>query len=443
MKLLHYHMYKKLKNVWVICLCLSGVMANAQITVQSPYSKFGIGNIKGTLLPQLRAMGGISTGVYKNSFFNNINMQNPATYSGIDAAVLDIGLSGSFAQLKNKSLTENTFNAALSHVALGFNVSRRSGISFGILPYSELGYDFKSSGKLGTDASNLKDVDYLYTGEGGLTKAYFGYGVGIGDHLRLGANIEYLFGKLSENRSTQIPNDGGAMSSRMQDSKSIGGLGYSYGAQYQLQLDSKTSLVLGYSGSASSALGSTTTSYVTQYKIDADGVEYPAIDTLFTTENAKTDLILPLQHQFGVALHKNDKWMIGADYRLGKWADMKINNVNQGLQDTYGFSVGGQFVPDYSSISSYLKRVEYRLGFQYDKTYIRLNNQDIKQAAFTFGVGLPLSSYSRGTFYRANIAAEIGRRGSVSNGLLQERYVNFHIGFTLNDASWGRRYRLD
>ena len=437
MKLLHYNMYQKLKYALAAFLFIVSVAVHAQITVQSPYSKLGIGNIKGALLPQLRAMGGISTAVFKNSYFNNINMQNPATYAGINAATLDMGMSGAFTELKNNNLSENSFNATLSHVALGFNITRKSGLSFGILPYSELGYNFKNSSKIGT-----KDVDYLYTGEGGLTKAYMGYGIGLGDHFRIGANIEYLFGNLTESRSTQFVSDLSAISSRIQEKNSVGGINYSYGAQYDFRIDNKTSLTLGYSGSSASKLNSSRSNYVTQYVIDATGLESPAIDTLFTTENAKTNLKLPLIHNLGITLQKTDKWLIGADYRMGKWSDLSIANVNQNLQDTYGFSVGGQIVPDIGSINNYFKRVEYRLGFQYDKTYIQMNKQDIKQMAITMGLGLPMASM-RGVFYKANFAAEFGQRGSVANGLLQERYINFHLGFTLNDSSWFRRFKFD
>ncbi|HTM98715.1 MAG TPA: hypothetical protein VL088_08235, partial [Pedobacter sp.] len=173
------------------------------------------------------------------------------------------------------------------------------------------------------------------------------------------------------------------------------------------------------------------------------GGENPAADTLFTTENGKTNLKLPLVHNFGIAIQKNDNWLIGVDYRMGKWSNLSIDNVNQNLQDTYGFSVGGQITPDFSSINNYFKRVEYRLGFSYDKTYIQMNNQDVKQMAITMGLGLPLSSFTRGTLYKANVAAEFGKRGSLSNGLLQERYVTFHLGFTLNDSSWFRRFKFD
>ncbi|WP_225872476.1 OmpP1/FadL family transporter [Pedobacter polaris] len=443
MKLLHYNMYNKLKYTFAVCLLLTSVIANAQVTIQSPYSKFGVGNIKGSLLPQYRAMGGISTAVYRPGFFNNINMQNPASYAGITATTLDIGLTGSRTELKNSSQTENSFNASLSHVAFAFPLSTKSALSFGILPYSQLGYDFKNTVKIGTTAANTKTVDYKYTGEGGLTKAYLGYGVQFGDHFRVGANVEYLFGNLSENRSTEYVNEPGAINSRMQSKNSIGGVGFSYGAQYDIRLDNKTSLVFGYSGSASSKLNSEKSQVVTQYFNDAEGNEDEAFDTLLLVQNAPTNLKLPLVHNFGISLQRDNKWLIGADYRMGKWSGLTIDNVNQGLQDTYGVSVGGQYTPDVTAINGYFKRVDYRLGFSYDKSYIQMSNQDVKQTAITLGLGLPLSTLSRGSFYKMNLTAELGKRGTVSNGLLQEKYINIHLGFTLNDSSWFRRFKFD
>lgn len=442
MKLLHYNMYQKLKYTLAIGLLLSGFISKAQVTIQSPYSKFGVGNIKGSLLPQLRAMGGISTAVSKHTFFNNINMQNPASYASISNTTLDMGISGGYTELKNSSITETNFNANIAHVALAFPVTKTSALSFGLLPYSELGYNFLNTTKIGTNVGNEKTVDYKYTGEGGLSKAYIGYGKQLGDHLRFGANIEYLFGSLIESRSTEFQNEPGAISSRIQDKNNIGGLSFSYGAQYDIRLDTKTTIVLGYSGASNSSLNSKRDRFVTQYNI-VNGSESTALDTLESVSGAKTSLQLPLVHNFGIALQKNDKWLIGMDYRIGKWSEFTIGSVKQNLQDTYGFSLGGQFTPDFSSISNYFKRVEYRLGFQYDKTYIQMNNKDVNQMALTFGLGLPLSTFERGSFYKMNLTAELGQRGSVKNGLLQERYINFHLGFTLNDAKWFQRFKFD
>lgn len=441
MKLLHYHMYNRLKYTLAVCVVFFSVIANAQVTVQSPYSKFGLGNLKGSSLPQYRSMGGISTGVYKTGYFSNINIQNPASYPGIGApTVLDIGLTTSFTELKSSNLTENNFNATLSHVALAFPVSRTSALSFGLLPYSELGYDFKNTTTVGNSSSNAKTVDYKYAGEGGLTKAYLGYGIQFGDHFRIGANAEYLFGNLSQTRSTEYA-DAASINSRIQDKQSVGGVAFSYGAQYDFRLNNKTTLVFGYSGSSSSKINSTKSNVVTQYLI-VQGAEQTALDTLSNIEGAKTNLKLPLLHNFGFSIAKENKWLIGADFRTGKWSDLTIDNVNQGLQDTYGVSVGGQFTPDITAINGYFKRVEYRLGFMYDKTYVQLNNQDVKQMAVTLGFGLPLASFSRSSFYKLNLSAELGKRGTISNGLLQEKYLNVHLGFTLNDR-WFNRFKFD
>jgi len=443
MKLLHYHMYNKLKFTLAVCFALTSIVANAQVTIQSPYSKFGIGNIKGALLPQQRAMGGLSTAVFRPNGFNNINMQNPASYAGISSATLDMGLSTSFTELKNSSQTESDFNASLNHVALAFNITRKSGLSFGLMPYSQLGYDFKNTTTIGTTTSNTKTVDYKYVGEGGLSKAYLGYGIQFGDHFRVGANLEYLFGNLTQTRSTEYVDDPGSINSRFQNKNSVGGVAFSYGAQYDIRLDNKTSLIFGYSGSSASKINSKKSQVITQYTKNATGDENTALDTLSFIENQTTNLKLPLIHNFGITLQKNDKWLIGGEYRMGKWSDLTIDNVNQGLKDSYGFSFGGQFTPDVTSINNYFKRVDYRFGILYDKTNIQVNNQDVKQMAVTFGMGLPLTSFSRGSFYRMNLTAELGKRGNTTNGLLQEKYVNIHLGFTLNDSSWFRRFKFD
>ena len=153
----------------------------AQVTTSSPYSRYGFGNVKGSLLPQLRAMGGISTAVNKVNGFNYINMQNPASYSGINLTTIDLGMSASLSSLSRNNSSESNFNATFSHLAFAVPVSRKSAISFGVLPYSDLGYSYKNTVKIDT-----MSVDQLYQGEGGLSKAYLGYGRRFGDHLKIG-----------------------------------------------------------------------------------------------------------------------------------------------------------------------------------------------------------------------------------------------------------------
>ncbi|WP_227256081.1 OmpP1/FadL family transporter [Pedobacter sp. MR2016-19] len=430
-------MYKRINYIAAILVLVCGLSAQAQVTTSSPYSRYGLGNIKGSLLPQFRAMGGISTAVSKVTGFNNINMQNPASYAGISLTTIDIGMSASVTSLTRNNLSESSFNSTFSHLAFAAPVTRRSALSFGILPYSDLGYNYRNTVKVDTTTLNQ-----LYEGEGGLSKAYLGYGYRFGDHLRIGGNLEYIFGNLQTSRATEF-SSAGSYNAKLQTKNSVAGLSYSYGIQYDFTLGKKTIVTLGYSGSTSGKINSTLTSYATLYTRDQDGNESTAADTLNTVNNGKSNLTLPLTHNFGIAIQQNDKWLIGADFRMGKWSATSINNVNQGLQDSWGASLGGQWTPDAFSYNSYLKRIDYRIGVNYDKTYIKIGNQDIKQMGASLGFGFPLPTANGGTaFYKINFTTELGQRGTLNNNLVKEQYINFHLGFTLNDT-WFRKYRVD
>lgn len=440
MKSLHLNMYKRINYITAILVLLVSFSVEAQVTTQSPYSRYGLGNVRGSLLPQYRAMGGISTAVYKPGPYSNINVQNPASYSGITMTTLDMGMTGSFTQLKKDGLDETSFNSTLNHVALAFPVKEgKSAFSVGILPYTELGYEFSSVNAYNGVDSNSYNA--LYAGEGGLTKAYVGFGQQFAGRFRVGVNVEYVFGNLQQSRSVEFLN-ASSFNTKVQEKNSVGGLAFSYGAQYEIPLGAKKRITLGYSGSSPSQLNSKRTFVVTQYLRDAVGEEQSAFDTVAYNENPSAKLKLPLIHNFGISIQRDNKWLLGADYRTGQWSKLTIADANQGLEDSWGFSVGGQYTPDITSIGSYFKRVDYRLGFVYDKTYIRVSNTDIKQQAITFGLGLPLAQTSRFSFYKLNFTAELGKRGSLSNGMIQENYLNLHLGFTLNDT-WFRRFKFD
>jgi hypothetical protein len=66
------------------------------------------------------------------------------------------------------------------------------------LPYSQVGYNYTKTFKgFGTGSpvdTNL--VNNIYSGEGGLSKAYLGYGFTIARNLLLGANVSYVFGDI-------------------------------------------------------------------------------------------------------------------------------------------------------------------------------------------------------------------------------------------------------
>jgi hypothetical protein len=148
---------------------------------------------------------------------------------------------------------------------------------------------------------------------------------------------------------------------------------------------------------------------------------------------------MPLTHTAGFAFEKFNSWVIGADISYNRWSDYREGNVNPGLNNSYGVVVGGQLTPDAASISNYWKLVDYRLGLKYDRTFVKIGNNDIKQYALAFGFGFPLPS-NRSSFYKINFSTEIGKRGTEKNNLVRDSYVNINLGFTLNDKWFQKTY---
>lgn len=407
----------------------------AQSTINSPYSKYGVGNLKGSYLPQQRAIGNLGYGISTIGAYQNLNISNPASYSALRLTVFDVGVT-TYSQALNKgSLSERSFNASLSHLTMAVPVSKKSALSFGILPYSNLGYEFNNSGaKVDTFS-----VDHIYSGEGGLTKAYLGYGMSLSKHFSVGVNMSYIFGNLKEIKATEFPKYVGFFNSNTINNNAVGGLNFDFGTQYTAFLNTKTKLTIGYTGGVKTQLNTKYSQLSTRYY--SSGESDFRTDTTTYINEVKGNLTLPANHNFGFSIERQNKWLIGADLRLANWSDFDKTGSTDNLNNSWGFSVGGQITPNVNAVTNYLKLIDYRFGLSYDKTYLTLGTQDINVKAINFGLGLPLIS-GRNAFYKINFATEIGSRGTLNNNLVKENFINFHLGFTINDK-WFQKYKYD
>lgn len=407
-------------------------------TSHSPYSQFGLGQMREDLLPQTRAMGGISTGVRNLNGFPTLNIANPASYSALTRTVMDAGLYGNFTQLSKDQSSDHTADFAFSHLAIAIPLSKFGGMAFGLLPYSDVGYS-------GTSSHAIDSLKYktLSVGEGGVNKAFLGYGVSPLKGLSIGANVGFLFGNLYDITRVEFPNTAGAYQTQQKTTRNIRGASLDYGVQYSKAIGRKHNLTIGYSGSLDNQITAKTSRMVTISEPNfEDDYEAPPLDTtsMFAVGNNK--LNLPLRHNLGVTLSKGYNWMIGADFKYADWSKYQARDGESKLGKSYGFALGGQIKPDPTS-PRYLNQVDYRLGFRYNKTAVMYRNNQINDMAVTVGLGLPLpqSNFGR-TFSQVNISAEFGQQGSMKNNLVRERYININLGFTIND-SWFIRRSLD
>lgn len=411
--------------------------AFSQTNSSSPYSQFGIGLHRGDILPQYRSLGGTTTGMRSlNTYSSNINMANPASYSAMGITVMDAGIYMNRTILSRDGVSESSGNFSLSHLAFGIPI-KRSAISFGLMPYTDMGYTYAQRETIDTLPANK-----VYSGEGGLTKAYFGYGMQVWKHLSLGANVSYVFGQLNNIQGVEFPGTIGALNSRFEDTREVKGMSYDVGAQFHFNPNEKTEITLGYTNNLGQSLRATP-SYAETRSLNQvnDGEISGVLDTISSWVGGQYDITMPMQHSVGFSINKLNKYIIGGDFRYANWSAYREGNVDPGFSNAYGGSLGFQITPNFNS-TRYLDVIDYRLGLRYDQTYMNINNQNIKDMAVSAGLGLPIVSSNPNAIYRMNLSVEYGQRGNATGALVKDNYLNFNISFMLNDR-WFQRYRYD
>lgn len=447
----------RLLFTFLFAVIVLNARAQSTATTSSPYSRFGLGDINDQLLPQNIAMGGIAVATNAIGGYNSINIINPASYGKISFTTIDVGISSNTITFSKLGLPDqrNT-NVKLSHLLFALPVTKNSAVSFGLMPYSAVGYSYKQTYTRANpnpvSPADTNAVNVISSGDGGLSKAYLGYGVTLFKHLMIGANFSYIFGSLKQDQSTEIPTLYGVLNSRDELDNHVKGVNYDYGAQYTFDFSEAKHLILGYSASANTKLNVTSNEIVSQYTRDASGNENSALDSLKnSTANGKIQL--PQINRFGLVYQYEGKFMVGADYTMGKWSDLSILGTSANLQDSKMINVGGQWTPNVNALNNFFALMDYRLGFIYEKTSLSsktifpndpsVGNFSINRYALTFGLGIPLPhDRASSAFYKINFSAEVGQRGQLAYQLVKENYVNLHLGFTLNDR-WFQRFKFE
>ncbi len=175
----------------------------------SPYSRYGLGDLVSPTNVTSRSIGGIAAG-YSDPF--SINFNNPASYSLFQSlkeqkskklawgrAVLDLGVNFDSRTLRESNIPEKFVanNAVFSYLQVGVPLRKNWGMSFGLRPVSRISYKINQVEKL-IDPSTQLPIDSALTefsGDGGSYLTTIGTGYKFNNGLSIGFNTGYLFGK--------------------------------------------------------------------------------------------------------------------------------------------------------------------------------------------------------------------------------------------------------
>ena len=217
------------KKLFLVFFLLAFVLfcsrTGAQTSSSSPYSRYGIGDLQSGGLVKTEGMGGTAYGF---SPYMNINISNPASYSSILLTTFETAVRMDQLRLKTTSKTADINSTAFSYFAFGFPVkSKKWGSTFGLLPYSNVGYSVSNS----ITNSNGDKETHFYEGSGGLNQFLIGNAWSPVKNFSLGFNASYLFGVVNQQRRIEFPELSNYFNTRIRQETSVGAVHFSFGLQ--------------------------------------------------------------------------------------------------------------------------------------------------------------------------------------------------------------------
>ena len=427
-----------IKKLVIVFVAIIAIQSYGQEGTASPYSFYGIGNqkFKGTV--ENRSMGGLS--IYSDSI--HVNLRNPSSYAGKNLDILNnesrpvkFAVGGSYTSTSLKSDTSKDKASASSFDYLAMSIPMGDfGFGFGLIPYTSVGYKLEAY-------RDDEQIENRFNGEGGINKAFLGFGYQLTSGLSIGVDFQYNFGNIQNSITEYVYDSEGdpiERQSRENNRSDLSGLNFNLAATYKAMLNEKLELVTSVTYRPESNLTSKNERSISTITTTTTNVEY-ALSTIETDLGnlQETELVLPSRISYGLGIGQPRKWFVGVESEYSKTSDFSNALYSNGAtyEDQTAFKLGGFYIPKYNSFSSYAKRIVYRAGFHYENTGLNIENESINEFGMSFGLGLPVGSF----FSNANLGVEVGKRGTTNSNLIQENFVNFQLSLSLNDRWFNKR----
>ena len=438
-------MSKIWNKIFITCLWLFvATLSIAQPKVNSPYSRIGLGDLVNENYAALNGMGDLSA-TFHDPY--HVNLLNPASLSHLKATSFDVGLRVKYSDLQSNTSQVDVWSSSLAYLSLAFPImnplsealSRREsivewGMNFALVPYSIVGYNVITT----EEREDIGTITSTFEGSGGTYKFFWGNGIKY-NNLSVGANLGYIFGKTNQDQSVTFDSLFVSYTDLFHEDISLNGFVWNIGVQYDIPLQVKNDkgkkeykgdkLIIGVYGNSDMNITAKRSQLFDRYNRF-----YNNYDTIRNIPVTSLPAKLPAEFTGGLMYQKANKLRVGVNYSQSLWSHYENDAKPDELKDTYQFSFGGEFIPEYNSYNSYVKKMRFRLGGFYG-TDPRSDgfNKQLTRYGITLGFGLPIILPRQQVSF-ANLAFEFGKFGSDQG--LQENYINMTLGFTLNDDKW-------
>lgn len=417
-------MIKFRHTLWALLLTMLSGVAVAQNNTNSPYTRYGYGQLADQGSANSKAMGGVA---YALRDKNHVNFANPASYSAVDSLtfIFDGGISLQNTNFSNGTTKLNAKNSSFDYITMQFRAAKWAGISLGLLPYANVGYNL---GEYREDAESVSS-SVSYSGDGGLHQLYLGAGFKIFKNLSVGANISYLWGGVSRTNTLSFPYNSEMFATIISTDVDVKSYKLDIGAQYTQEFGKKHALTLGAVFSPGHTMKSDAYEY-RQTGTDAGAtVSSTPIEGKFT---------LPTTWGVGLAYAYDQRLTVAADVMMQNWDDVSYAGEKNVFCKQGRVSVGAEMIPNPIG-RNYLARIRYRLGAFYSKPYYKINGmRAADEYGVSFGFGLPVPR----TRSMVSVSGQYVRTQGTTAAFLDENTLRLCIGITFNER-WFFKRKVD
>ena len=433
------------KIIIAACLLAVSVSVFAQSGTNSPYSQFGLGLLNDQSTGFNRGMDGVGFGFHDH---NQVNVKNPASYSALDSLtfIFDAAVGFQVTNFNENGIKKNAKNADFEYAVGAFRAARHVGVAFGVLPYSNVGYNYSNTANVNAfNSTQSVNPTYsnTYSGDGGAHEVFVGVGWQPVKNFSFGANAGYLWGDIDRSVVNSYSDSYVNTLSKYYKMK-VKGYRLTFGAQYTLPMGKKDAVTLGVV-------------YEPGHKTHTDP------ECLVVSSNSQTSVNdtalysikngISIPDRFGAGLmwsHLN-RLKIGFDYQLEKWGSIGmpqyqvINNVASyslvggTMKDRSRFTLGGDYCRG-ERYRSLFSRIHYRAGLSYVPSYQTINGVDgPKEVSASVGFGIPIiNTYNNRSIL--NITASWINRSATN--LIKENTFMFTLGLTFNER-WFAKFKVE
>lgn len=423
--------YKSIKLIALFLIFLN-TSSIGQLRIDSPYSRFGLGDLDYGYNAYQLSMGGAGYAV-KDPF--RISTINPASYANIDSGnfVFNASFDALFMNTKTETQSggSNYFN--LNAINFALPVTNWWRTSVGLMPFSTVGYEVSIYENL----DSIGEVKYSHLGDGGITEFYWGNAFKITKKLSLGINTSYLFGNINQRQETELTEIDNSFLHRNTSTVDVRSIYLDYGLQFNTQFGKKTVgtnerpyfLGLGLVYAHQQNLNADQSTYAITYTEGSEGYEYIK-DTVVYAETGSGHIVIPQKIGGGFSVGKYNKWMFAGDITFEEWSEYEAFGNEDSLSNSIRYNFGGEY---------YIGRYRLNAGFMFNDSYLTVYDTKINNYGIAFGVGFPLRNNKTSVSF-IDLGFEFGRKGTTENNLIQQDYFKIKLGISIQNA-WFQRSR--